>query len=135
MLYREEEREMNPLCADQGVGLIPWSPLARGLLARAGSDAETTRADSDGRIGALYTDADNDRQILDRVAQVAREHEIPPAQVALSWLLRQPGVTAPIVGATKDRHIDDAVAAVDLELTDKELGFLAEPYRPRAVAH
>lgn len=135
LLYREEEREMNPLCADQGVGLIPWSPLARGLLARAGSDAETTRADSDGRIGALYTDADNDRQILDRVAQVAREHEVPPAQVALSWLLRQPGVTAPIVGATKDRHIDDAVAAVDLELTDKELGFLAEPYRPRAVAH
>lgn len=135
LLYREEEREMNPLCADQGVGLIPWSPLARGLLARAGSDAETTRADSDGRIGALYTDADNDRQILDRVAQVAREHEVPPAQVALSWLLRQPGVTAPIVGATKDRHIDDAVAAVDLELTDKELAFLAEPYRPRAVAH
>ncbi|MDP9867068.1 aryl-alcohol dehydrogenase-like predicted oxidoreductase [Streptosporangium brasiliense] len=126
---------MNPLCADQGVGLIPWSPLARGVLARAGSEEATTRAGSDERIGTLYTDADNDRQILDRVAQVARERQVPPAQVALSWVLRQPGVSAPIVGATKERHVDDAVAAVDLALTDKELAFLAEPYRPRAVAH
>ncbi|MFJ2029569.1 aldo/keto reductase [Streptosporangium sp. NPDC087985] len=135
LLYREEEREMNPLCVDQGVGLIPWSPLARGLLARAGAEEASTRAGSDQRIGFLYTDADNDRQILDRVAQAARERGVPPAQVALSWLLRQPGVSAPIVGATKDRHVDDAVAAVDLALTDKELDFLAEPYRPHAVAH
>ncbi|MFF5207319.1 aldo/keto reductase [Streptosporangium sp. NPDC000396] len=135
LLYREEEREMNPLCADQGVGLIPWSPLARGLLARAGSDEATTRAETDARIGALYTDADNNRQILDRVAQVAGERQVPPAQVALSWLLHQPGVTAPVVGATKDKHVDDAVAAVDLALTDGELAFLAEPYRPRAVAY
>ncbi|GIH92763.1 aldo/keto reductase [Planobispora siamensis] len=135
LLYREEEREMNPLCADQGVGLLPWSPLARGLLARAGSDTESVRAGNDPRIEELYTDPDNDRQILDRVAQVAREREVPAAQVALSWLLRQPGVTAPIVGATKERHVDDAVAAVELELTDKELSFLAEPYRPRAVRH
>lgn len=126
---------MIPLCADQGVGLIPWSPLARGLLARAGSDQGTVRADSDERIGALYTDADNDRQILDRVAQVAGERGVPAAQVALSWVLRQPGVSAPIVGATKEKHVDDAVAAVDLALTEKELAFLAEPYRPRAVAY
>ncbi|GIH99374.1 aldo/keto reductase [Planobispora takensis] len=135
LLYREEEREMNPLCADQGVGLLPWSPLARGLLARAGSEEESVRAGNDPRIGELYTDPGNDRQILDRVAQVAREREVPAAQVALSWLLRRPGVTAPIVGATKERHVDDAVAAVDLELTDKELSFLAEPYRPRPVRH
>ncbi|MBG0831110.1 aldo/keto reductase [Planomonospora sp. ID67723] len=135
LLYREEEREMNPLCADQGVGLIPWSPLARGLLARAGSEQATVRAGSDARIEALYTDADNDRQILDRVAQVAREREVPAAQVALAWLLHQAGVTAPIIGATKDRHVDDAVAAVGLALTGGEVAFLAEPYRPRPVSH
>jgi 1-deoxyxylulose-5-phosphate synthase len=134
LLYREEEREMNPLCADQGVGLIPWSPLARGLLARAGSEEVTVRAGSDTRIEALYTDADNDRQILDRVAQVAREREVPPAQVALSWLLHRSGVSAPIVGATKERHVDDAVSAVDLALTGKEVTFLAELYRPRPVS-
>ncbi|RBQ14129.1 aldo/keto reductase [Spongiactinospora rosea] len=131
LLYREEEREMNPLCLDQGVGLLPWSPLARGLLARAGSpEATTARADSDARIDALY-DPEGDRPILDRVAEVAREHEVPPAQVALAWLLAQPGVTAPIIGATKLRHVDDAVAAADLTLTAEELAHLAEPYRPR----
>ncbi|MET8052423.1 aldo/keto reductase [Streptosporangium sp. NPDC005286] len=135
LLYREEEREMNPLCLDQGVGLIPWSPLARGLLARAGSEGSTTRSGSDARIEALYDDADNDRLILNRVAQVAREREVPPAQVALSWLLHQPGLSAPIVGATKEGHVDDAVAAVDLTLTEKELAFLAEPYRPRTIKH
>ncbi|WP_326641409.1 aldo/keto reductase [Streptosporangium sp. NBC_01755] len=135
LLYREEEREMNPLCRDQGVGLIPWSPLARGLLARAGAEEATTRAGSDPRIEALYDDADNDRLILERVAQLAGEREVPPAQVALSWLLHQPGLSAPIVGATKNRHVDDAVAAVDLPLSEKELAFLAEPYRPRAVKH
>ncbi|MFI6453288.1 aldo/keto reductase [Streptosporangium amethystogenes] len=132
LLYREEEREMNPLCLDQGVGLIPWSPLARGLLARAGAAGSTTRSGSDARIEALY-DADNDRLILERVAQLAGEREVPPAQVALSWLLHQPGLSAPIVGATKERHVDDAVAAVDLPLSEKELAFLSEPYRPRAV--
>ncbi|MEU8036961.1 aldo/keto reductase [Streptosporangium sp. NPDC049078] len=133
LLYREEEREMNPLCLDQGIGLIPWSPLARGLLARAGSEEVTTRAGSDPRIEALYDDADNDRLILDRVAQLAGEREVAPARVALSWLLHQPGISAPIVGATKAGHVDDAVAAVDLSLTEKELAFLAEPYRPRGV--
>ncbi|MEV8632769.1 aldo/keto reductase [Streptosporangium sp. NPDC051023] len=136
LLYREDEREMIPLCADQGVGLIPWSPLARGLLARAGSDEASVRAESDSqRIEALYSDVENNRLILDRVAQVAREREVTAAQVALSWVLRQPGVSAPIVGATKAGHVDDAVAAADLALTDKELAFLAEPYRPRVVIH
>ncbi|MEU5864061.1 aldo/keto reductase [Nonomuraea sp. NPDC047529] len=136
LLYREEEREMLPLCADQGVGVIPWSPLARGVLARAGSAGSaasaTARTGSDQRIDFLY-DPDNDRQILDRVAQVAAERELPPAQIALAWLLNRPGITAPIVGATKDRHVDDAVAAVGLTLSDREMEFLAEPYRPREV--
>lgn len=135
LLYREEEREMLPLCADQGVGVIPWSPLARGVLARAGasgSTASTARTGSDPRIDALY-DPDNDRVIVDRVAQLARERELPPAQVALAWLLHQPTVTAPIVGATRDAHVDDAAAAVSVSLSDKELDFLAEPYRPREV--
>ncbi|WP_449065284.1 aldo/keto reductase [Planomonospora algeriensis] len=134
LLYREEEREMLPLCADQGVGVIPWSPLARGLIARAGSSGNTVRTGSDPRIGSLYADEENNRLILDRVAQVAREREVPAARVGLAWLLHQPGVTAPIVGATKDRHVDDAVAAAELALTDKELAFLAEPYRPRPVS-
>ncbi|GAA0913833.1 aldo/keto reductase [Nonomuraea longicatena] len=133
LLYREEEREMLPLCEDQGVGVIPWSPLARGVLARAGSAATTTRQTSDGgRIDFLY-DADNDQSILDDVAAVAAERQLPAAQIAMAWLLHQPTVTAPIVGATKDRHIDDAVAAVDVELSDKELTTLTEAYRPREV--
>ncbi|MET7329060.1 aldo/keto reductase [Nonomuraea sp. NPDC005650] len=132
LLYREEEREMLPLCADQGVGVIPWSPLARGVLARAGSSATTARTGSDGRIDFLY-DPENDKAILDRVAQVAGERGLPSAQVALAWLLHQPAVTAPIVGATKDRHVDDAVAAVSVSLSESELAFLGEPYRPREV--
>ncbi|MCG5214238.1 aldo/keto reductase [Streptosporangium sp. KLBMP 9127] len=134
LLYREEEREMIPLCLDQGVGLIPWSPLARGLLARAGSDVtDTTRTATDGRIEQLY-DPENDARILDNVAQVARARDVPPAQVALAWLLAQPGVSAPIIGATKDRHVDDAIAAAELTLTDKELALLGDSYRPRPVA-
>ncbi|TDE35734.1 aldo/keto reductase [Nonomuraea mesophila] len=132
LLYREEEREMLPLCADQGVGVIPWSPLARGVLARAGSDATTTRTGSDARIDYLY-DPENDKLVIDRVAQVARDRGLPPAQVALAWVLHQPAVTAPIVGATKDRHVDDALAAVSVTLSADELDFLAAPYRPRAV--
>ncbi|MBB5784599.1 aldo/keto reductase [Nonomuraea jabiensis] len=132
LLYREEEREMLPLCADQGVGVIPWSPLARGVLARAGSSATTTRTGSDGRIDFLY-DPENDKTILDRVAHVAAERGLPAAQVALAWLLHQPAVTAPIVGATKDRHVDDAVAAVSVSLSEAELASLGEPYRPREV--
>ncbi|MGI5272641.1 aldo/keto reductase [Nonomuraea sp. CA-218870] len=132
LLYREEEREMLPLCLDQGVGVIPWSPLARGALARAGAPADTTRAGSDPRIDYLY-EPDNDRQVLDRVAELARERGLPAAQIALAWLLHQPAVDAPIVGATKDRHVDDAVAAVGVSLSDEELSFLTEPYRAREV--
>ncbi|MCK2217151.1 aldo/keto reductase [Actinomadura sp. ATCC 31491] len=132
LLYREEEREMLPLCLDQGVGVIPWSPLARGVLARAGSAATSARAGSDERIEALY-DPENDKVIVDRVAQVAAGRGLPAAQVALAWLLHQPAVTAPIVGATKDRHVDDAVAAVGVRLSEEELALLAEPYRPRDV--
>ncbi|MFI7614543.1 aldo/keto reductase [Nonomuraea terrae] len=132
LLYREEEREMLPLCADQGVGVIPWSPLARGVLARAGSSATTARTGTDARIGALY-DPENDKAVLDRVAQVARDRDVPAAQIALAWLLHQPTVTAPIVGATKDRHVDDAVAAVSVSLSAEELAFLAAPYRAREV--
>jgi len=132
LLYREEEREMIPLCRDQGVGLIPWSPLARGLLARAGSPETTVRAETDHRQQQLYG-GEADAAVLDRVAAVARERGVPPAQVALAWLLHQPGVTAPIIGATKEHHVDDAVAAVDLSLSEKELELLAEPYRPRPL--
>ncbi|HUR02797.1 MAG TPA: aldo/keto reductase [Nonomuraea sp.] len=141
LLYREEEREMLPLCADQGVGVIPWSPLARGVLARAGApqattgvgaSEATTRAGSDSRIDALY-DPENDRLILDRVAEVAREHGLPAAQIALAWVLHQPTVTAPIVGATKPGHVEDALAALSVSLSDKDLASLADPYRPREV--
>jgi aryl-alcohol dehydrogenase-like predicted oxidoreductase len=132
LLYREEEREMLPLCADQGVGVIPWSPLARGVLARAGSSEPTTRAGSDGRIDYLYDPA-NDRLVIDRLAELAGRFDRPAAQVALAWLLHQPTVTAPIVGATKPDHVDDALAAVGLSLSEKDLTALGEPYTPRAI--
>ena len=134
LVYREEEREMLPLCADQGIGVLPWSPLARGFLAgnreRGGRDV-TLRATSDPVLREMYTDADFD--VVDVVRAVAAERDVPPARVALAWLLHQPVVTAPIVGATRPHHVDDAVAALDLELTPKELARLAEPYRPHAV--
>ncbi|WP_433224646.1 aldo/keto reductase [Microtetraspora malaysiensis] len=133
LLYREEEREMIPLCRDQGVGLIPWSPLARGLLARAGAPADTTRQVGDGARQEQLYGGSGDAAIIERVVETAHEHEVPPAQVALAWLLHQPGVTAPIVGATKERHVDDAIAAVDLALSEKELAFLSEPYLPRPI--
>ncbi|SDH53885.1 aldo/keto reductase [Nonomuraea jiangxiensis] len=132
LLYREEEREMLPLCADQGVGVIPWSPLARGVLARAGTTDSTARAGSDPRIDFLY-DPENDKLVLDRVAHVAGERGLPAAQIALAWLFHQQAVDAPIVGATKDRHVDDAVAAVSVSLSAEELDFLGAPYRPREV--
>jgi aryl-alcohol dehydrogenase (NADP+) len=129
LLYREEEREMLPLCADQGVGVIPWSPLARGRLTRDW-DAITVRSEID-MWGSLYQETD--RIIVERVAEVAAKHGVPRAQVALAWLLSNPTVTAPIVGATKVGHLDDAVAAVDLELDAAEIAFLEEPYQPHTV--
>ncbi len=131
LLYREEEREMMPLCRDQGVGVIPWSPLARGRLTRDW-DSGTARSETDEFGGTLYR-AD-DRHIVDAVAQVAAGRGAPRAQVALAWLLSRPGVDAPIVGATKEHHIDDAVAAVSLTLTDEECARLEEHYTPRAIA-
>jgi aryl-alcohol dehydrogenase (NADP+) len=132
LLQREEEREMLPLCMDEGIGVIPWSPLARGYLTRDWDEA-TERSATDEFGKNLYDAAGSDRPIIERVAEIAQARGVSRAQVALAWLLQQPGVTSPIIGATKPHHLDDAVAAVDLELTDKELQSLAEPYTPRAV--
>ncbi len=131
LVYREEEREMLPLCADQGVGVIPWSPLARGLLTRPWATT-TARSRTDEFGKTLY--GEQDRAIVDEVAAVAGERGVSQAQVALAWVLQQPAVTAPIVGATKPEHLADAVAAVELRLSDSELHRLAAPYAPRAIA-
>ena len=132
LLQREDEREMMPLCADQGVGVIPWSPLARGKLTRDW-DATTARSETDEFGKTLYDTSDGDRVIVDRVAEIAEGRGVPRAQVALAWCLSKPFVTAPIVGATKPEHIDDAVAAVELELTAEEIERLEEPYTPHPV--
>jgi len=134
LLYREEEREMIPQCLDMGVGVIPWSPLARGLLAGTRTrdgERHTTRAGTDPFIDQFYSSADF--EVIDRLVKVAQERGLPPAQVALAWLLHKPGVTAPIIGATKPTHLDDAVAAVEVTLTDEEIARLEEPYRPHPV--
>jgi aryl-alcohol dehydrogenase (NADP+) len=131
LLYREEEREMLPLCRDEGIGVIPWSPLARGRLARPWEES-TTRSESDAFGSSLYPSGD--RMIVERVGEIADERGVPMAQVATAWMLAKPGVTAPIIGATKPHHIDDAVAAVDLKLSDDEMVRLEEPYAPHAVA-
>jgi aryl-alcohol dehydrogenase-like predicted oxidoreductase len=135
LLYREEEREMLPMCADMGVGVIPWSPLARGVLTgsitRDGA-GHTTRADSDPFTRGFYG-SDADFAIVDRVAEIARRRGLTRAQVALAWLLHQPAVSAPIVGATKVHHIEEALAAPGVELDGDERALLEEPYVPRAV--
>ncbi|KUL77895.1 MULTISPECIES: aldo/keto reductase [unclassified Streptomyces] len=130
LLYREEEREMLPLCADQGVGVLPWSPLARGRLTRDWGTA-TERSTHDEFGSRLY--ADGDRVVVEAVTRVANERGVPRAQVALAWLLHQDTVTAPIIGAARPGHLEDAVAAVELELTDKELEALQESYTPHPV--
>jgi aryl-alcohol dehydrogenase-like predicted oxidoreductase len=132
LLYREEEREMLKLCLDQGVGVIPWSPLARGRLARPWETETTKRSESDGYAKNLYTKtAEADKLVVERLTKVAGERGVPMAQVALAWLLSKPAITAPIVGATKLHHLADAVAAVELKLTAEEVKALEEPY----VAH
>ena len=131
LIYREEEREMLPLCEHQGVGVIPWSPLARGRLTRPW-DEQTARSETDEFGKSLYRD--EDRSIVDRVLSVAGRRGVSAAQVGLAWLLAQPAVTSPIVGITKPEHLDDAVAAVDLQLTDAELDELAADYVPHAIA-
>jgi aryl-alcohol dehydrogenase-like predicted oxidoreductase len=131
LIYREEEREMLPLCLDQGVGVIPWSPLARGRLTRPW-DTATSRAETDEFGGTLYQD--DDAAIVAKVLEIAEQRGVAPAQIALAWVMAQPAVTSPIVGVTRPEHLDDAVAAVDLELTDDELAQLSAGYAPRPIA-
>jgi aryl-alcohol dehydrogenase (NADP+) len=136
LIYREEEREMNPLCVNQGIGLIPWSPLARGLLAgnRDPKDgALTRRSETDEYAQTLYRYDDTDFQIVARVKKLAAEHSATPAQIALAWMLHKPGVVAPIIGASKMCHLEDSIGAVDIELSAEELAFLEEPYRPYPI--
>jgi aryl-alcohol dehydrogenase (NADP+) len=135
LVYREEEREVNPLCRDAGLGLLPWSPLARGFLAgnRTKADhGETSRAKTDDYAHKLYY-RDDDFAVVERVTQVARARGVSNARVALAWLLQRPGVTAPIVGASQPHHLDDALAAVSLRLDPAEVTSLEEPYRPHPV--
>ena len=136
LVYREEEREMIPQCIDQGVAILPWSPLARGLLAgnrtREG-ERLTTRANTD-RFGDMLYRPEIDFDVVDRLTEVADARGMPSAQIALAWLLQRPGVTAPIVGATKLGHLEDALAAERLSLTDEEIAALEEPYIPHAIA-
>jgi 1-deoxyxylulose-5-phosphate synthase len=131
LLYREEEREMIPLCDDQGVGVIPWSPLARGRLARPWAEA-THRSERDEFGANLY--GPDDRPVVEATIEVAARHGVPPARVALAWLLSNPTVTSPIVGATRSHHLDDAVAALEVTLSDEDRALLEAPYRPHAVA-
>ena len=136
LVYREEEREMIPLCLAEGIGVVPWSPLARGLLARgrsaSGRDAATTRAESDTFTARLY-DSPGDDDVVAAVQRVAESRGVTPAEVALAWLLSRPGVVAPIVGATKLEHLEAALRSVDLVLTGEERRALETPYRPHAV--
>ncbi len=135
LLYREEEREMLPLCRAEGVGVIPWSPLARGFLAgnrKRGGGGETSRANTDAFADKLYgQDADFD--VVDAVAAVARRKAVPPMQVALAWVLSNPAITAPIIGASKPNHIGDAVAALEVKLDEDDVKALTAPYRAKAV--
>jgi aryl-alcohol dehydrogenase (NADP+) len=133
LLNREEEREMNPFCVDQGVGIIPWSPLARGRLTRDPEET-TERSASDGFGTSLYERTEQaDRTVIERVTEVAAKRGVPRAQVALAWVAGAPGVTAPIIGATKPHHLEDAVAALEVELDDEERRLLEEPYVPHEL--
>jgi len=134
LIYREEEREMLPLCRAEGIGVIPWSPLARGLLAggrRKGLEGESTRAKTDEYAHKLYEDSD--LAVAQRVEETARRRGLSPARIALAWLLSRPGLSAPIVGATRMEHLEDAAASVDVSLSEEESRFLEEPYRPHDV--
>ena len=135
LVYREEEREMIPLCRAEGVGLLPWSPLARGFLAgnrRAEGYGDTERAKTDDLAQRFYYQP-SDFAIVDRVTEVAAKRGVPNAQIALAWILQQPGVAAPVIGASKMRHLDDAVAALNIRLDDSEMRSLGEPYQPHPV--
>ncbi len=133
LLYREEEREMMKLCQEEGVGVIPWSPLARGYLTRRPQEKEaTTRGQSDTFAKTLYSDSEV--TIINRVVDLSEKHGVKPAQVALAWMLSKPFVTAPIIGATKMYQLEDAVGALELILSEDDIKFLEEPYQPRPVS-
>lgn len=134
LIYREEEREMIPLCADQGIGLIPWSPLARGYLTRTRETLkDTVRSQSDDFAGMLYR-RDSDLDIIDRNAELATELGVKPGQTALAWMLSKPGITAPIIGASKPEHLSEAIAAVNIELDGESIDRLEALYEPHAIA-
>jgi len=135
LVYREEEREMMPLCREEGIGVIPWSPLARGFVMgnrRREDHGDTVRAKTDAYAHSLYYQP-SDFDVVDRITEIATRRGISNAQVALAWVLQQPGITAPIIGASKMHHLDDAVAALDVKLDEAELQALAEPYQPHQV--
>jgi aryl-alcohol dehydrogenase-like predicted oxidoreductase len=135
LIYREEEREMIPFCREENIGVIPWSPLARGFLAgnrpRSG-EGETTRGKSDASSRRLYYQ-ESDYQVLDRVTDLAKKRGMSNAQLAIAWMLHKPAIISPIVGATKPHHLDEAIKALDVRLSDDEIKYLEEPYRPHAV--
>ena len=128
LVYREEEREMLPLCRAQGVGVIPWSPLARGVLA---GRRDTTRAQSDEYAKRLYNESDS--AVVDRVVELASRRGVKPAQIAIAWILSRPGITAPIIGASKESQLEDALGALNIELTAEEVAFVEAPYAPHPV--
>jgi aryl-alcohol dehydrogenase-like predicted oxidoreductase len=135
LIYREEEREMIPLCIDEGIGVIPWSPLARGFLAgnrKREGGGETARAKSDDYAEQMYY-TPHDFDVVDRITEVAKARGVNNAQVALAWMLQKPGITSPIIGASKPQHLDDAIAAVDIALSEDEMKRLQEPYVPHQV--
>lgn len=134
LIYREEEREMMPLCKQEGIGVIPWSPLARGKLTRDWND-ETSRQQTDEIAKKLFADvSESDKQIVDRVREVAEKKGVSRAQIALAWVLQQKGITAPIIGTSKMSHLDEAVAALDIELSKEEMAYLEAPYVPHAIS-
>ena len=135
LVYREEEREMIPFCNDQGIGLIPWSPLARGFLAgnrTRQKSGETVRAKTD-NLAHNYYYQENDFDTLDRSIELSERHGVSSAQIALAWLLHKKGITSPIVGASKMRHLEEAIAAIDIQLNEGEIAYLEEPYQPHPV--
>jgi aryl-alcohol dehydrogenase (NADP+) len=135
LVYREEEREMNKLCLEEGVGLIPWSPLARGFLAGNRTlkmDGETKRSKSDEFAHRMYYQS-TDFEIVGRVVELAEKHSKAPAQIALAWMLHKPGITAPIIGATKIPHLEQAVEALEIKLSEEEMNFLEELYQPHSI--
>lgn len=136
LVYREEEREMLPFCLDQGIGVLPWSPLARGFLTgnrkRDEQEGPTTRAKSDDFAHRLYYQP-QDYDVVDRVVELAEQRGVKPAQIALAWLLHKPGITSPIIGATKMYQLEEAVAALDVELSAEDCAYLEEPYRPHPI--